>query len=160
MLEHVADPADYLATARRHLAPSGRLVLNYDDGHFRNDLRLETPGQWAEPLRAAARHLVAPIRARVGSYGSYVHAIPYREVDRLVREAGFLVLTDRLENLRDFKALAKRVPPEKQESFMQLWLATEDTLNRDFGVLVDETDVPVAWQCMGSRTLVLESSRD
>jgi SAM-dependent methyltransferase len=160
VLEHVVDRPAYLATAMKHLARAGRFVLNYDDGHFRNDLRLETPSQWAEPLRAAARHLAAPIRARAGRHGSYVRSIPYRDVDELVRTAGFVVLEDRLENLSDFKALAKRVPPAGQKAFMQLWLSTEDALNRDLGAVVDGNDVPVLWDRMGSRTLVLASGRD
>jgi SAM-dependent methyltransferase len=159
VLEHVVEPAEYVATASRHLGSSGRFVLNYDDGHFRNDLRLEAPNTWAEPLRATARHLAAPLRARAGQHGSYVRSIAYHDVDRLVRDAGFVVLDDRLENLSDFKALAKRIPPAAHEQYMQLWLATEDALNRELLGIADEDAVPVLWQRMGSRTLLL-AARD
>jgi SAM-dependent methyltransferase len=155
VFEHVVDRPAYLATARRHLRPDGTFFLNYDDGHFRNDLRLEAPRTWREPLRALGRHLASPLLARAGRQHAYTVPVPYRELRPLVEAAGFTVHGDRLENLPDFKAAAKLVPDDQRAAFLDLWLATEDALDDQLGSVTDSEGVPVLWSRMLSRTLTL-----
>lgn len=155
VFEHVVDRRGYLADAHRHLRPDGTFFLNYDDGHFRNDLRLEAPRTWSEPLRALARHRVSPLLAKAGRERSYSVPVPFLELRPMVETAGFAVHEDRLENLPDFKGAAKFVPEARQAEFLRLWTETEDALNQDLGDLTDESGVPLLWQRMLSRTLTL-----
>jgi SAM-dependent methyltransferase len=156
VLEHVIDRGAYLHRAHAHLAANGTFVLNYDDGHFRNDLRLEHPSAWSEPLRAYARHVAAPVRPTRARERAYVKRIPYGDLVGMVEQAGFRVLDDRMENLADLKAVAKFVPEHEQENFLAFWRSTEDLLNERLEAVVDSNGAPLLWGRMLSRTLVLE----
>ena len=75
VFEHVVDRREFLAHAKRLLAPNGMLYLNYDDGHFRTDSISPTSARggrryapWREPwcparpLNGPPRQVPAPCR--------------------------------------------------------------------------------------------------
>jgi SAM-dependent methyltransferase len=118
VLEHVVDRARYMQTIAANLAPSGRVYLNYDSGHFHADATLDERAR-ALAGRLLARigneaHFRAPVRDE--DFKSLIEAIPLRVVD----DKGFNT---------DLKVAYRSVPEDQREAFMKSWLAFELELN-------------------------------
>jgi cyclopropane fatty-acyl-phospholipid synthase-like methyltransferase len=69
VLEHVYDRRAYLEAVHKHLAKSGKLFLNYDDGHFRKALDLNAPAHWADNLREHLTNTWANVWPNLGMIG-------------------------------------------------------------------------------------------
>ncbi|MBS0297465.1 MAG: class I SAM-dependent methyltransferase [Proteobacteria bacterium] len=153
VLAQVYDRPAYFAHAARCLAPGGVFYLNYDDGHFRQKLDLNTPGAWVGPLKEHLGNLGGRLWARLGRESWHQRPAAAAEVEALAKGAGLKVTSTRYENLASLKALAKTVPPEKQQAFARFWIETETRLNADFAEAAGgETNL---WREMGSRTTTL-----
>jgi SAM-dependent methyltransferase len=158
VFEHVVDRRKFLAHAKRLLAPTGMLYLNYDDGHFRSRLDLADVSTWGPAFRTMARTLVSGPAAQVGRPAKYQRRVEAREADRLVEGAGFRIGRVDYHNLLDLKELAKTVPPELREDYARWWLAAERTLNERFLVhlaLPRYGDTANLWTRMVTRTMLL-----
>jgi SAM-dependent methyltransferase len=158
VFEHVIDRKQFLDHAKRLLAPSGVLYLNYDDGHFRNQLDLSDTATWSPALRAFLRTLISGPAAAIGQRSKYQRRVEARDADRLAAAAGFCI--DRIDyhNLLDLKGLAKTLPLELQEDYARWWLAAERTLNDRFLVHLASPrygDTANLWTQMVTRTLLL-----
>jgi SAM-dependent methyltransferase len=129
VLEHVVDRPRYLGTVRENLRPEGRAYLNYDSGHFVAD----------SDLRERAKGLASRVLAQVGSESRYRERVRAGEFRALVDRARLSVLEDKLFNT-DLKRLFSLVPEERQETFMERWLAFELGLNELGLVYRDELD--------------------
>lgn len=132
VFEHVYDRRAYLKTAARALKPDGVFFLNYDDGHFRNVIDLGEPRGWLSAIRTRLHNLLAPLMPKIGRIGLYQRRQPKDDLMNLLHEAGLKITSERYENLSAFKKLAKTLPAEQIPAFMAFWVATEDTLNREF----------------------------
>lgn len=158
VFEHVYDRPAYLAEAKRRLAPDGTFFLNYDDGHFRNQVDASRPSTWRSGAGAAWRHLRAGPLAKLGFRNDYLRRVPRAESERLAVAAGFAIERSWYANLADLKLLAKSVPPEREEEFVRWWRQVEDDLNQRFaaptGSLVPG-DTASLWSAMTSLNLVL-----
>lgn len=158
VLEHVVDKVAYLNDAKRLLATNGLFYLNYDDGHFRNELDLSDVSSWLPALRARGRTIVSPIMAALGRQENYQQRVSSLEVDKLVTEAGFVIERVDYHNLASLKALAKVMPGELRESFSRWWVDIECDLNERFSYVMPHAtmgDSVNLWREMGSRTLCL-----
>ena len=157
VFEHVFDRRAYLQHARRCLAPKGTFYLNYDDGHFRNLLDLNDPSQWKRVLRVWIHNRLAKVLPH-RLLDKYQSRVRRQDADRMVAEAGFMIMDERYENLESMKALIKTVRPEKYDSFTSLWLDLERQLNEHFLCNGPEKhgDTANLWHYMGTRTLVLQ----
>lgn len=157
VFEHIHDRAGYLRTASRLLASHGTFFLNYDDGHFRHCLDPEAPAASLRMTREWLKNSLAPLWLWVGLTRWYQSRVTRSEADRLVREAGFVVRSERYENLLSFKDLAKTLPPEKRVEFADFWKEVEEVLNRRFLVHGEPRlgDSANLWSVLGSRTLEL-----
>ena len=148
VFEHVADRPAYLRHAMRSLRPGGTFFLNYDDGHFRH------PGSTLDALR----NRLAPILPSIGLKGLYQATVRKDDADRMVAEAGFVMIHDRYENLEGMKELAKTIPPGARADFARIWLALEDELNARFCQVTGRVfhgDATNLWRELASRTLEL-----
>lgn len=153
VLAQVYDRPAYFRNAARCLAPDGVFYLNYDDGHFRQKLDLNTPKAWAGPLKEHLGNLGGRLWARLGRESWHQRPAAAAEVDTLAEGAGLKVTSARYENLASLKALSKTIPPEKQQAFARFWIETETRLNADFAQATGgETNL---WREMGSRTTTL-----
>jgi SAM-dependent methyltransferase len=158
VFEHVVDRKQFLAHAKRLLAPSGVFYLNYDDGHFRDRLDLADIGTWSPALRAFARTVISGPAAAVGQRSKYQRRVEARDADRLAAAAGFRIERVDYHNLLDLKGLAKTLPLELQEDYVRWWLAAERTLNDRFLVHLATPrygDTANLWNQMVTRTLLL-----
>ena len=158
VFEHVVHRGQFLAHAKRLLAPAGVFYLNYDDGHFRNWLDLGQADTWLPTLRTFVRTLVSRPAAAMGSYSKYQRRVDASSADRLVFEAGFRIVRTDYHNLLDLKDLAKTIPENLREEYARWWLEAEEVLNTRFRVDLVRArygDVVNLWQQMASRTLVL-----
>lgn len=162
VFEHVWDRRTYLENAKQLLAQGGRCYLNYDDGHFRNNLPLDMPQRWVLSIKGQALTLLAPVMAALKRYDKYRARVSRQEVDRLVRDSGFEIERSFYSNLENFKGLAKTLPDRKRVEFMKFWVEVEDVLNERFSVDSQREhrgDHNNLWAIMPSRTLVLSHSR-
>ncbi len=158
VFEHVVDKVAYLKDAKRLLAPDGVFYLNYDDGHFRNELDLSDIGSWSPALRAKVRTIVSPAMAALGRQEKYQQRVIASEIDQLVKDAGFKINRIDYDNLASLKALAKTMPVDLRENFSRWWLCVERDLNERFRCVLQDVSMGDAvnlWREMGSRTLRL-----
>jgi len=137
VLEHVVDRLRYIEAVRANLAPSGRVFLNYDSGHFGPD------ATFVERTRARAGGLLA----RFGSESRYRAAVREEELRALVAAASLRIVDDKGFNT-ELKRAYRDVPEEHVDAFMQRWLAFELELNAA-GIGYDE-------RLFRTRNLVLE----
>jgi hypothetical protein len=158
VFEHVYDRPAYLATARRHLAPSETFFLNYDDGHFRKSIDLNAPGSWVGPMREHITSLGAGVWPKIGMVGRYQKRVLPDDADRMVADAGFKVASVRYENLISLKNLAHCLPDDQRAKFAEYWLKTETDLNERFSFAGKPSlgDDNILWREMASRSLELK----
>ena len=118
VFEHVYERAKYLRAAAACLKADGRLLINYDAGHFR------APAS----LRERIKNIVGPLIAQFGNQAYYQKFV--REDDFLgwVSEAGLKVIEAKSFNTR-LKGIYKGIPAEHREGYMTRWLAMEEWLN-------------------------------
>ncbi|OGQ87750.1 MAG: hypothetical protein A2512_10560 [Deltaproteobacteria bacterium RIFOXYD12_FULL_56_24] len=158
VFEHVVQRAVFLQHAKRILAPDGLFYLNYDDGHFRNLLEVSRPVTWLPALRAWGRTVLSGPSAALGRQSHYQHRVMAEDADLLVTEAGFSIERVDYHNLICLKELAKAMPKDLQQAFVQWWLDAEQVLNERFraelvvSLYGDHTNL---WRQMLSRTLSL-----
>ncbi len=158
VFEHVVDRRQFLAHAKRLLAPAGVFYLNYDDGHFRNWLDLAQINTWLPALRSLARTLVSGPAASIGRHSKYQRRVAASEANCLVVEAGFHIVRIDYHNMSDLKELAKTMPKDLQEEYTRWWMAAEKELNTRFRLDLARPrygDLTNLWQHMGTRTLIL-----
>ncbi len=165
VFEHVADRRQYLENARRAMKKTSIFVLNYDDGHFRPILNLgDTEGLLKSigTLKETVGNLFWPLLARLGYVNHFQARVHRTAADRLVRDAGFVVESQRYENITCLKELAKFMPQHQKESFHRCWLELEDRLNTEFSTPANPRfgDAEALWQVMPTRTLRLRRSHD
>lgn len=163
VLEHVFDRPGYLANARAAMTDGAAFILNYDDGHFRPDVELgDATGRRRalHALREAVGNLLWPMLARLGVLSPYQSRVARETVDGLVRRSGFVIDSDRYENLVSLKALAKLVPDGRLDAFHQQWAGLEDWLNAELGNAAGGRygDTRALWHVMPTRTLRLRKS--
>jgi SAM-dependent methyltransferase len=158
VFEHVVDRRQFLAHAKRLLAPAGVFYLNYDDGHFRNRLDVAQIDTWLPALRSFARTLASGPAAAMARNSKYQRRVAARDADSLVAEAGFRTMRIDYHNLINLKGLAKTMPEHLQEEYARWWLAAEQELNARFRFDLARSsygDTVNLWQQMVSRTLIL-----
>lgn len=157
VLEHVYDKRHYLATAKRLLANDGIFYLNYDDGHFRNQLDLWRPSAWPTALREFIHNLTVVPLATLGVVSSFQRRVLRADIDALVRQMGFETRAVEYDNLLAFKELFKTLPPQRQLEFVRFWSVIEARLNECFLAegSVSMGDSANLWREMASRTLTL-----
>lgn len=117
VLEHVYRREAYLRAARKCLDEDGRLLINYDAGHFRLPSR-----------RDRAKNLVGPLLARAGREHHYQRFVSEQEFADLARRAGLRVLESRAFNTH-LKGVYRVVPEQARAEFMERWLDLELWLN-------------------------------
>lgn len=164
VFEHVRDRKAYLAQAFRHLKPGGRLFLNYDDGHFRNWLSLNRPGQSKAQVKEFLFNLTARPLAAVGVLAHYQRRVRRADADRMVREAGFTIQEAFYSNLPSLKGFYGELEDhgwdeEIRAEYAAKWQEMEEFLNSR--LLRDEAETRLGdrsnlWPHMLSRTLVCE----
>jgi SAM-dependent methyltransferase len=157
VFEHVFARKEYLRQAKEHLAADGVFYLNYDDGHFRNLLDLNSAATWPGNVRTWLHNLFAPTLAKVGHIATYQRRVAAREAEDLVIESGFRILHSEYNNLVSLKVLSKTIRPEKQQEFSRFWIRVEEELNNRFlsrerPYLGDDANL---WREMPSRTFTL-----
>jgi SAM-dependent methyltransferase len=118
VLEHVVDRPRYMESVRANLAPSGRVYLNYDSGHFGADA---TGG---ERIRAFGGRVLA----RFGNESRYRAPVDEAELQRLIAGASLQVVDDKGFNM-GLKRVYRDVVDGQRDAFMQHWLAFELELN-------------------------------
>jgi SAM-dependent methyltransferase len=158
VFEHVVDRRQFLAHAKRLLAPAGVFYLNYDDGHFRNRLDVAQIDTWLPALRSFARTLASGPAAAMGRPSKYQRRVAASKADSLVVEAGFCIERSDYHNLIDLKELAKTMPEDQREAYARWWLAAELELNARFRFDLARPrygDTANLWQQMVTRTLTL-----
>ena len=158
VLEHVYNRHSYLQMANKHLAENGVFYLNYDDGHFRNFLDLNTPKLWPSQCKEWLNNLLAETWARTGKLSRFKKRVNRTDVDKLIAATGFRVMQVFYSNLASLKGMYKTIPHEKREDFSRLWLNIEDELNARFLAENQRAtfgDTSNIWEFMASRTLVL-----
>lgn len=158
VFEHVVDRRQFLAHAKRLLAPAGVFYLNYDDGHFRNWLDLAQINTWLPALRAFGRTVISGPAAFIGLHSKYQRRVSASDANCLVVNAGFHIVRIDYHNLIDLKQLAKTIPEDLKEEYARWWLAAEQELNARFRVDLAQpfyNDTINLWQQMGTRTLIL-----
>lgn len=107
-----------MQAVRANLAPTGRVYLNYDSGHFGADA---TPG---ERVKGAASRVLA----RVGYESRYRKVVRDDEFESLLRAAGLHIGDEKGFNT-DVKVTFRAVPESTQDLFMERWLEFELSLN-------------------------------
>lgn len=157
VFEHVYNRQEYLQLAKQHLADKGLFYLNYDDGHFRNYLNLNSPHLWKKQITEWLHNILASPLAKLGKISTFQRRVDREEVENLIENNGFRVSESFYSNLSSLKGLQKKISPENKQLFTQTWLEFEDLLNANFCeespiYLGDTTNL---WSQMGSRTLVL-----
>lgn len=158
VFEHVVDRRQFLAHAKRLLAPAGVFYLNYDDGHFRNRLDLAQIDTWLPALRSFARTLASGPAAAMGQPSKYQRRVAASKADSLAVEVGFCIVRSDYHNLIDLKELAKTMPEDQREAYARWWLAAEQELNARFRFDLARPrygDTANLWQQMVTRTLTL-----
>lgn len=136
VLEHVYQRLRYLATARRLLKPDGRLLINYDSGHFTSQ-------------RERLANLLTPLLARLGIERDYQSFVREADFARMLRQVGFVV-EDRKAFNTPLKPILPLVPHAQQDAVMQAWLAFELQLNAA-GVIYDDSRA----QLFGTRNFIV-----
>lgn len=158
VFEHVVDRAGFLRNAKRLLAPDGLFHLNYDDGHFRNQMDISRPGTWLPAARTWWRTMISRPLAALGGSARYQRRVYAGEADRLIAKSGFLVERVDYHNMICLKELAKSMPEEMRQRYAAWWLETEMHLNEHFMVRLQEArygDNINLWRSMASRTMRL-----
>lgn len=161
VFEHVVNRSAFLHHAKRLLAPKGKLLLNYDDGHFRNHLDITRPTSWLPTLRSFLRTIVSPALATFGFQSGYQRRVSASELDTLVRKAGFYIERVDYQNLPCLKNLIKTLPPRLHQDYAAWWLQTEMQLNKNFRLNLSTKsygDNVNLWAEMASRTVHLRHS--
>ena len=163
VFEHVRDRRAYLTQAFRHLKPGGLLFLNYDDGHFRNQLSLNRPWKSKAQVKEFLFNLTARPLALFGVLSHYQRRVEREAADRMVEEAGFAVEEVFYSNLPSLKGMYGELekygwPEEIREEYARKWQEMEEFLNSR--LLRDETEPRLGdranlWPHTLSRTLVL-----
>lgn len=158
VLEHVADKALYLGNIKRHLKTSGVCYLNYDDGHFRTLLDLNSPTTWLSALVTQMTNLLASVWLALGLEHRFQKRVHKDELDQLLSQCGLKTERVFYSNLLNLKQLHKTIPKGKSQDFSKLWLELEEQLNQDFlvegeRVMADQVNL---WQVMVSRTVILK----
>jgi len=118
VLEHVVDRERYVDAVVANLAPGGRVYLNYDSGHFYNDVN----------AGERARAVVGTLLARLGNESHYRAVVAESELEALLRRSGLRIVDDKGFNT-ELKVAWRHVPVEQREAFMESWLAFELGLN-------------------------------
>lgn len=118
VLEHVVDRRRYLEAARANLAAAGRLLLNYDSGHFVAD---------AAP-RERIKGVVGRGLAAFGVESRYQAFVREDEFRELAAAAGLRIVEARSFNT-DLKRLYPLLPEARREAFMERWLEFELSLD-------------------------------
>lgn len=160
VLEHVYDRPAYLELAAAALKPGGLMFLNYDDGHFRTPVDLRDGAGATRSLREEARTRFGRIAVLWRQERYYQRRVTADELTALIAGSPFTLEQDWFHNLDAFKDLAKTVPPERQQAFMDFWLQVESRLNDEFRVAVPEHrgESTNLWSRMASRTLLLRKA--
>ena len=163
VFEHVWDRQGYLRTAFRHLKPGGVLFLNYDDGHFRNNISLNRPWRSVSQIKEFLFNLTARPLARLGILSHYQRRVKRDTAEAMVTEAGFAVEEVFYSNLPSLKGLYGELEEfgwseEIRREYAQKWQELEEFLNSR--LLRDEEverlgDRANLWPHTLSRTLVL-----
>jgi SAM-dependent methyltransferase len=117
VLEHVYRRDAYLRAAAESLAAGGRVLINYDCGHFR------TP-----TARDRIKNLAGPWLARMGREHHYQRFVREEAFSDLVRRAGLRIVEGRVFNSH-LKDLYHAVPGSARGEFMERWLELELWLN-------------------------------
>lgn len=160
VLEHVKDREQYLKNIALLLKKEGTCFLNFDDGHFRNDLRLERPASWWPSCKEALKNKVGPLL----SWGRWSHLyqrpVASAELEQSLQRQGLSVRQLLYGNMGDLKRLYKKVPASEQQHFMQTWMDIEKELGEKFSTSYfphhEMKKDSFLWEIMGSKTLVLK----
>jgi SAM-dependent methyltransferase len=118
VMEHVYERPKYLRAAADCLKPDGRMLINYDAGHFR------APAT----LRERVKNVVGPILATLGNQSYFQKFVREADFHQWARAAGLTIVEAKSFNTR-LKGIYKGVPPEHREAYMTRWLALEEWLN-------------------------------
>ena len=157
VFEHVRDRVGYLRNAKRLLARDGTFFLNYDDGHFRSSINLDSPKTWYDGLRTWLHNKLSGTLAFAGYMSQFQSRVERWEVDGLVEDVGFMQTEAFYNNLACLKELYKNIDVDNRAALAELWVRFEDALNAEF--LEDGDcqwgDTANLWRVMRSRTLVL-----
>ena len=119
VLEHVYRRADYLRFAASCLKPQGRILLNYDAGHFVRP----------SSLRERLKNVLGPVLAKLGDESRYQAFVHEQDVRRWISEAGLVVVESAMFNTA-LKGVYKTLPEAHRAEFMQRWLDVELWLNQ------------------------------
>jgi len=114
VFEHVYRRLAYLQAVKACLKPEGRVLINYDAGHF--------VGQ--RDLRERLKNLIAPFAARMGKERYFQAFVHEAEFQSLLGKVGLKVEEARRFNTH-LKGLYKQVTPAEQPEFMRRWLEME-----------------------------------
>lgn len=125
VLEHVYDRDRYLQTAHDALRLGGRLLINYDNGHFFD-------GSPKEVLKA----LMGRAFAAAGKEGWYQRRVMAAALSRSLRSANLRILETKFFNVASLKTLSNLVPAPRRHDYQAAWLESELVLND----VVDYTD--------------------
>ena len=110
VLEHVFGRPRYFGAVARHLAPGGRVWMNYDSGHFTHPL-------WRDRVKNV-----------LGRRTWYQRFVREAELQALVAGAGLQIVEAKSFNT-ELKIVYRLVPEESQAAFTERWLDFELAAN-------------------------------
>ncbi len=118
VFEHVVQRQRYLNSIAEVLKADGRVLMNYDSGHFKH------PSSWKE----RAKNIIGPLLTTVGNERYYQRFVKEADFQQMLCQAGLVAEDDKVFNTQ-LKGIHKSIPAQHQAEHLERWLAHELWLN-------------------------------
>ena len=138
-MEHVYRRAQYLACAKECLKDTGRILMNYDSGHFT-----------VSGLRERINGRIGQVLAHVGYERYYQAFVKEKDFARLVEQTGLKIVESKSFNVHTLKGYYKKVPENQKAKFAERWVDFELSIN-ELSVPYDDSQARI----FGTRNFIL-----
>jgi|688.fasta_scaffold404232_1 hypothetical protein len=161
VLEHVRHIEEHFRQADKVLKPGGKFFMNFDDGHFRHEVKnIYAPSNFVLPVKESLRTIISKFFPTLIPVNKYQKRVLYKDFKCACANSSLIL--DRIEcsQLPSIKGVAKLFKkPENQLPFLNSWLDFEteiqNLIKQEHGAKAEE----IIWNLLPARTAIFSKSK-
>jgi SAM-dependent methyltransferase len=161
VLEHVRHIEEHFRQADKVLKPGGKFFMNFDDGHFRHEVKnIYAPSDFVLPLKESLRTIISKFFPTLIPVNKYQKRVLYKDFKSACANSSLILYKIECSQLPSIKGVAKLFKKsENQLPFLNSWLDFEteiqNLIRQEHGAKAEE----IIWNLLPARTAIFSKSK-